>query len=108
VEQRTFLSLFSVVSSPSFRSVNQSHGGSWAVIIFHSGQARGSAIPPFIWGVSLSKATSMFARHLCMASIESATSSALVSQSRSSGSADRKIRPDSFSWSLNCEGFFKL
>ena len=63
-------------------------------------------MPTFVWEVSLSKATSIFARHLLMASIESATSSTLVSQSRSSGSTDQKIRPASFAWTLHCEGVF--
>jgi len=72
-----------VIGKPSSRSVDQSHEGAWAVIHSRSEQARGSAIPPFVSGVSLSYATSMFARHLFMASIESATSSALVSQPRS-------------------------
>jgi len=44
----------------------------------------------------------IFARHLLMASIESAKSSTLVSQS----STERKIRPASFAWTLNCDGFF--
>jgi len=48
----------------------------------------------------------MFDRHLFMASKESATSSARVSHSNSSGRADRKIRPTSLSCSLNCDGFF--
>jgi len=60
----------------------------------------------FVWGVSLSRATSMFDKHLFMASNESATSSALLSHSNSSGRADRKIRPTSLSCSLNCDGFF--
>jgi len=48
----------------------------------------------------------MFDRHLFMASTESATSSARVSHSNSSGRADRKIRPTSLSCSLNCDDFF--
>jgi len=48
----------------------------------------------------------MFDKHLLMASSESATSSAQVSHSNSSGRADRKIRPSSSSCNLNCDGFF--
>jgi len=48
----------------------------------------------------------MFDRHLFIASNESATSSARISHSKSSGRADRKIRPTSSSCNLNCDGFF--
>jgi len=48
----------------------------------------------------------MFDKHLFMASSESATSSAQVSHSNSSGRADRKIRPSSSSCNLNCDGLF--
>ena len=65
-------------------------------------------MPTRVWGLSLSKATSIFAQHLFIASIDSATSSALVSQSWSSGSTDRKIRPASFSLTLNCQVSFSL
>jgi len=41
-----------------------------------------------------------------MASKDSATSSARVSHSSSSGRADLKIKPTWLSWSLNCDGFF--
>ena len=64
------------------------------------------ASPFFVWGVSLSRAASMFDRHLFVASKDSATSSARVSHSSSSGWADLKIRPTWLSCSLNCDGFF--
>jgi len=48
----------------------------------------------------------MFDRHLFMASNESATSSARVLHSKSSGRADQKIRPTSSFCNLNCDGFF--
>jgi len=94
-----------IIGNPSSGSVNQSHGGSCVMINSCAVQERGRVIPAFVWGVSLSRATSMFARHRLIASNESATSSALVSQSKSSGRADRNMRPSSFFWGLNCEGF---
>jgi len=48
----------------------------------------------------------MFDRHLFIASNESPASSARVSHSKSSGSAERKIRPTSSFCNLNCDGFF--
>jgi len=56
--------------------------------------------------VSLSRATNIFDKHLFIASNESATSSARVSYSKSSGTADWKMRPTSSSSSLNRDGFF--
>jgi len=94
------------IGNPGSGSVNQSYGGSWVIITSCAVQVRGSVSPPFIWGVCLCRATNMFVRHRFIASSESATSSVLVSHSKSSGRADRKMRPASFFWSLNCEGFF--
>jgi len=74
--------------------------GSWV------GELVEIASPFFVWGVSLSRATSMFIKHLCMASSDSATSSARLFHYSSSGRADRKIRPIVLSSSLNCDGFF--
>ena len=78
--------------NPNSGSVNQSHGGSWMVV--------GSCIARlwvagsfFVYGVSLSRAVSMFNKHLLMASKERATSSARFSSSNSSGRADLKIKP---------------
>jgi len=65
----------------------------------------GVAGPCFVWGVSLSRATSMFVKHLFIPSSESATSSARVFQTSSSGRADRKIKPIALSCRLNCDGF---
>jgi len=62
------------IRNPSSGSVNQSHGGSWAIISSYAVQVRGSVNLPFISGVSLSRATSMFVRHCFIASNESATS----------------------------------
>jgi len=53
---------------------------------------------------SLSRAVSMFSRHLFIASRERATSSARFSRSNSSRRADLKIKPTWLSWSLNCDG----
>ena len=86
-----------IIGNPSSGSVNQSHGGSCVMINSCAVQERGSVIPAFVWGVSVSRATSMFARHRLIASNESATSSALVSQSKSSGRVDRKWGPPHFS-----------
>jgi len=47
----------------------------------------------------------MFDRHLLMASRDSATSSARLSHSSSSGKADLKIKPTLLSRSLNFDGF---
>jgi len=92
--------------NPSSGSVNQSHGGSWVVVDSWIERLKWGASPFFAWGVSLSGAVSMFDRHLFMACKDSATSSARVSHSSSSGRADLKIKPTWLSWSLNCEGFF--
>ena len=91
--------------NPNSGSVNQSHGGSWIVEDSCIERLWGEG-PFFVWGVSLSRAVSMFIRHLFMASRERATSSARFSHSSSSGRADLNIKPTWLSWSLNCDGFF--
>jgi len=55
------------IGNPSSGSVNQSHGDSCAIINSCAVQMRGSDIPPFIWGVSLSRDTSIFVRHRLIA-----------------------------------------
>jgi len=92
--------------NPSSGSVNQSHDGSWLMIDSCVEKLVWSASPILVWGVSLSRATSMFDKHLFMASNESATSSAQVSHFNSSGRAERKIRRTSLSCRLNCDCFF--
>ena len=78
--------------NPNSGSVNQSHGDSWMVV--GSCIARLWVAGSFlVFGVSLSRAVSMFNKHLLMASKERATSSARFSSSNSSGRADLKIKP---------------
>jgi len=83
--------------NPSSGSVNKSHGGSRIVVDSHIGRLW-DAGPFFVWGVSLSRAVSMFNRHLFIASRNRATNSARLSHSSSSGRADLKIKP------LGCPG----
>jgi len=91
--------------NPSSGRVNQSQGGSWKVLGSWCGREWGVS-PSFCWGVSLSRAVSMFIRHRFMESRDSATSSARFSHSSSSGRADIKIKPYWLSRSLNCDDFF--
>jgi len=53
--------------NPNSGSVNQSHGGSWIVVDSCIERLWGAG-PFFVCGVSLSRAVSMFNRHLFMAS----------------------------------------